>query len=444
MADLDNTQPVDSTEQDEEGKPSLSKTLAAGQQAITQAASTGEPTAPLPVDDQQFYLQRLKELDQNPEFQSSAPPSSRDSLKEAISSANDLYKQNASRNDWLNVAQTIGRAVAQFTAAQQANASGGKFVGSAPMGEAHDYVQDNARALSERNNSVGDAYKDAALNREDYLDADKIKRENYANQHDYLTRGLDVSSKNASLSSSETRADLRARAMAAQEAAREQARDTRQDKSQEQSRAFEADKMSRFEIANKRKQLDDEEKSLTPQVKAGLTLASDQGLKDSLSSKDASKLQQQYGALAGTAGVDLTDAMSKYNNAAPKKDRTVLGIPVGGLLGQTTDDSSPEARKTLLDALGLTDKLERLKQIRAERQAISGAGQPAPSDVQSKSVGSSSSGNSVPAPASVPAPPSTPAADTDRVKVRSKNGVIGTLPRSQLDQALSQGYTEVK
>lgn len=418
------------TIQDNAGK------LDAGAKTIATAATAGSPDAPMPKDDQQFYLQKLQAIDNDPKFQSVAPPSTRDSLREAIQNANELYSSQSNKNDWLQVAQTLGRAVAQFGAAQQASASGNKFVGAAPMGQAIDYQAKNDRAASDRNQAIRDAYKDSELSRQDYLDADRSNKENYAMQHDYLTKGLDVSSKNAALNTSETNANRRADTSEANSRARleQQARiDADREK---QRQVFENDKMQRFETTDRRKRLDDEEKALQPQVTAGLELASDQGLKEALSNKEGDKLQTKFGALAGKANVDLTSAMNKYEELAPKKDRTLLGIPVGGILGQTTDDKTPASRQVLLDALGLTDKLDRLKQIRAERERLSGAGHTPPVNVQSNSGGPATVSS-----VQAPTPPST-TAPTGKVLVKDPQGRAGYIPADQLDSALKQGYTK--
>jgi len=434
MAEFDD---IDNTNLDDEGdseavNPSdLASSIRAGQQAIHKGIASGAPGTPLDERDSKYYLGELEKLANDPRYQSATPSSSRESLRDALAQAKQLYKDQADRNDWYQVAQTLGRAVTQFGAAT-AGLHTGHNMASLDMGPPIDYEQRNQRALGEYKQDVANATLEDRLNRQDELDRQRALDDEYKKRSGALSAGLGAALRGETLESQENRADARNRTLAARQDALEARRAKREDE-----RANKDDLRSR--MLQQRQQLhdlDQEEKTLAGQIQAGRTLANEMGQEEDLGSKDYKKMQEKFGGLAAKADVDLQSAMNDYNKNAPKRNRKVLGIDIPGT--ETVD--TEQARPALYDALGLSDKIKKLQDIRAKKQALIGntSGGPA-SDTTQPSTPSTAS--TQPAPSAPPPSPSTPGG---RVKVRAPNGTVGTIPAEQVQQALSQGYTVVQ
>ena len=138
------------------------------------------------------------------QFPSSAPDSSKQTLQDAIDKANELYQQKSDRNDWLEVAQTLGRAATQYAAARAGQHNRMDLTGI-DMGKPIDYEARTERALKERGLSVGEAEKQAELSRQEAQDKNAAAKENFLQNYDVAKTRLDAALRGAA---GEQRADL--------------------------------------------------------------------------------------------------------------------------------------------------------------------------------------------------------------------------------------------
>lgn len=364
----------------------------------------------------QKNVEALEGIANDPQYAARAPQGSADSLKQAISDAKELYNTKASHNDWLDVAQTLGRAVAQFAGAQHGLQSGnaryGTNMANLDMGKPIDYEARTDRAFREYTQDIKNAEQAQGLERQQYLDDAARKKDEYNRLADAYKEGASVYDNQAKTLAGELAANAR------------QARD-------EKNRQAREDRDLRRMNAQ---DLDRQEKSLADQIRAGQELANNLQSEDDLSGKSADKLKEKYGAVAARAGVDLPSAMQEYQSNAPTRNREILGIGIPGT--STTDTANPKTKQSLFDALGLTDKLEQLKKVQARKQQLrqgggqaqSPAGQPQPQA----------------AAASEQSAPSTTAGPTT-VRVQGPSGEIAEMTQDRAHKYLGrQGYKLLK
>lgn len=253
----------------------------------------------------QAYLDQLKELTEDPAYAPGLPDTSKQSLKDAIDTAKQAYNEKVTRNEWLEVAQNLGRAVAQFGAARAAIAGGSRTnLSNLDMGPGVDYGLRSNRALQEYGQDIKNAQD---LQGQDLLST-KARQEQYGRKEDYLKQGL--------------------RSAEQKEAQEEQFR---------RMQKMEAGRNLREEQAEKKQStkadlqdLSKQEAVLQNQLKAGITAANNSDLINDLGKKSADKLQAQYGKLLGDAGIDIADVQATKpgmlwgTNPDPDKSKQLL------------------------------------------------------------------------------------------------------------------------
>lgn len=361
-----------------------------------------------------YYLNQYEQLANDPKYAAQLPPDTRSSLKQAIADAKSMYDQKTSMNDWMEVAQTLSRAMAQYGAAAQGLRDSGKYgqnMSNVQFGPGIDYEGRNRRALEEYNMGVRGAKDLGDADRQAFLDEQSGRNKEYGEKAGMLKEGITATTQAERIAEQERAANLRYGAS-----------DRRADARQKQA----DDRQSEHERALQYRDLDAQEKSLSKQLQAGQSLANNLQSEDSLSSKDAEKLKVKYGSLAANAGVDLPSSLNDYQKSAPKRQRQFMGMSVPGT--ETTDTESPQNKQSLYDALGLTEKLKQLEDIKRQKQQLT----------HGSSAQGGSQQNEQPAPQSQAAP-----TQSDRVKVRSPDGQVGSVPRAQLNDALAKGYKQV-
>lgn len=89
---------------------------------IRKHATEGDAKRPPLPQESQTLIDRMNQLAANYE---TAPENSKKSLAQAMDKADQLYKDQANRNEWLEVAQMLGRAGAQFAAGMAGQKAGG-------------------------------------------------------------------------------------------------------------------------------------------------------------------------------------------------------------------------------------------------------------------------------------------------------------------------------
>ena len=245
------------------------------------------------------YLDEMRQLAESPEYQKTTPPDTQATLKDAITRAEGLYNERATTNDWLEVAQTLGRAVAQFGAAQHGQQTG-RDMSNLNMGGTIDYGARTDRALRESQNSIRQAGDLADRTRQGWQDEEATKKGNYGQREDYLKSAL----KNA------------------QEVEGDEARFKRQQTldSQRDSRT-----KSQSDLAERKfedSKLASEEVSLAKQLQQARTLANQVINDPEVSKKSRDRIKEKYASSAAAAGIDpevLADI------AEQSKDEGVLG-----------------------------------------------------------------------------------------------------------------------
>lgn len=333
MADIN-----DPNENNKKKEP-LASVVQRGQQKIAEAASSGNPEQPLDSAAAQHYMDQLAQL--NAQYAPTAAPQSKQALSDAIEKANQLYKDQANKNEWLEVAQLLGRAGAQFAGAQAGMSNGGHYgrnMAGLDSGPGIDYGARTERAAKDREHAVRSAQDMSEAERKDIEDENKQKALKFTGAREANEKGLQA-------------------ALREEEIRRQESGD---EKRLGRSLKAEDDRSSREIQRQNLRDLEISEKDTRGKLAAAMTLAGSQDIADDLSSRDASKLQAKYGDMAGKAGIDL-NAVSKEAEQIPETDKSFLGIGYKG--------KDPEAGHKALMAHVQKIKDE-LAQIRARKQNI--------------------------------------------------------------------------
>lgn len=268
----------------------------------------------------------------NPEFQRVMPPDTQMELSDAVRRADEAYKDRANTNDWAEVAQTLGRAITQFGAAQ-AGMRSGRDMSNINFGPGIDYSARTERAFREASQQKKDAQDAAENRRRNWIDEQALKERDFTRQ--------------------ETAAERTARAL--------------REKEQDAMRASELSRtLAREDTSLQRQALRDTYGSLEGEVK-GLSQAI-QGAEGALSSipvlqraiqkagsKDRPKLEMELAEQFRKVGIDPGQAEVIRQNPSNQKS---------GFLGF---GSKPDEEKINTELMSLVKQgVDRLK---AERNA---------------------------------------------------------------------------
>lgn len=330
-----NLNAVPAAPEEDEDLPTVVKR---GQEAITQAAQK-DPHTPLDSKAAQSYLTDLGTLADK--YAPSAPPESQKSLAEAVSKANELYKSQANKNEWLEVAQILGRAGAQYAASQAGMANGGQYgrnMAAIDPGAGIDYNARTDRAARDRTQSVNEAKDIATADRQKYEDSQKAGAHKYEANKDYLHQGLGAALKEEADRVAEKGNSIRAARALRGEDVRDQ-------------RAIRAAKLH---------DLDVEQKEVAGQAEARQALANQMLSEGGMDSKTARKIQSSQPQLAAKAGVDLEAVANQMD-----KQETLLP----GWAGGKTSEDETAGKRTILDSI-LGESKKKLEDIKARRAAL--------------------------------------------------------------------------
>lgn len=301
----------------DEKKKSIKEVLQA-QGLASDIAEGGEPEETPELQSTGFYVQGLKKLSDKAQQSPLVPPETKQSLQDAMNSAKELYQQQANRNDWLEVAQTLGRAVAQFGAAQSGMRSGRDMSGL-NFGPGINYEGRNQRALAEYRQGVDNAKDLAGADKEKYREEATAQERGFNREEDYFKSGLG----------------------AARESEHDKSSNARQNKADKRQAQRESDVDRKLEIADLNKQ----ESSLQKQLRAAQSLAVDLTNED-LSGKSEQKMQEKLGARAGEAGVSMQELR---DIAEASKDKGILGT--GILRGEDKTKKSELLQQKVVDPI---------------------------------------------------------------------------------------------
>lgn len=392
----------------------------------------------------------------NPKFQAEAPPETKQQIEESRQKAYDLYQDRANKAEWGEVAQTIGRALAQYGAAQEGMRSG-QNMGGINFGPGIDFEKridrygkdyerqaaagkDSAEATRQswadkeamRRNSLQEALKPGELelkpaearekdaadtvqqNLKDKSALDKVLAEaGYKSQENEKKYGFEAGENAKDRALKEKIANM----TTSRELKGQSDRDAREAARQD-------DKAEQMETRSLQQVLSQKEKE--QKVAAGLY--SDMIHSGDLGKKSKDKMQATYGKRAGDAGFDLGKVDEIEQSS--QKPRSILGIP----LGQTTDEESYKAK--LRDEL-INKKADEVQQLRQEIAARLAKRKSGGGDTTMRQVSSPSQTQPV-GKQEAPAPQSS---GTVRVQYKGK---LMDIPAARLNDAVRDGAVQVK
>lgn len=324
-------------------------------------------------------------------------------LRQALKEA---YDAKITRNEWLEVGQTLAMAVAQGLAAQSGLSNPGKY------GNNMSGLTFATTDYGKRMDRAGDEYKTELKDLSDRLieeqDTTKFKD---SQDRDILSKRLQASGEALKEESSIRTAEaMQGRADAAARRAEDRAdkrAKTAEDRTDERFR-----QQNNMELA---RQDAKEAQEIAAKAQAKQQLLNAMFNDADLSKKDESKVQAQYGDLAAKAGVPLAQVKAEYDAWKDKQPGAIRSM-----FGAKGTDPQV-AVKSIAQAIGLGEDLAKIQELkRSARARLESAG--------------------LPQPAGQPAQTSV---QSDKVQVKFK-GKILSIPRSDLDKALADGAELVR
>ncbi len=262
-------------------------------------ANTGNPDDPMDRRKSEQILREMTALSNNKELMRGSPPDTRQSLDEALEKARELYQQQATKNEWLELAQILSRAVVQFGAASV----GGEKTDMTNINAGVPTVDYNARtsrAFGEYQDTLKQAYNRDDRDRQQWKDHSDERKEEYGKQWDVLEKKLQT------------------------------ARDEENDRERKRTGT---DQDKKLELA----ELNRQESEVLKQLKSRQSLINMFKSEPDLSPKSQKRLEEKYSAVAANAGIDIGELRAEVE--ATDKDRTLSSIR-----GKAED---PEARANI-------------------------------------------------------------------------------------------------
>ncbi len=387
-------------------------------------------------------IQDYRNLANDPQYQTQVPSSTRESLKKALDKAEQLYDQKTNRNDWLEVAQTVGNALSQFGAANS---------GAGPInpGPGINYQARNERAGQEYGRAVAKEKDLNQADRQQFEDKYKYNKDQFGNQESVLKTELSVADK--------AEADKRARDLAQikadQQDKADAARDNRTDKqlrtqeniarnrddasikreemrqrlreqNEERKNSKTSDIQSKKERDAELKDIQAQEKSLSNQLNQAIGISNDLISSPDVSKKNREKVRSKLGERSGKAGVDLTAAQDYLES----EDAPRTG---GGIFSSGKIDAS-KAKPVVEEKLGITNMRAALDELKARKKALMDQKSVAPVSGTTTSTSTVSKKSTT-----------KPVAPAGNVKVNYKGQVL-EIPQADVAAAVKDGAVVIK
>lgn len=352
----------------------------------------------------QAKLDELEKL--SSAYEEKAPPDQTASLNEAISQARNNYQDEKQRNEWLEVAQTLARTVAQYGAAKS-GLNSGRDMSNLNMGQAIDYGARTDRAQKQFGSEAGIAKDAAASSRQAFLDKANAAEGTYKAKSGSLQFQAKELGDRESDAAKSGRSAYEFSVRENNENNREKARSSREDLQRQ-----------KMEVDENNKEI----KDATAKAKAKQDLISSIMQEEDISSpKGREKAQLKYSRLAGEAGIDLTEVMAKLQEAEDKQPGFF------SRMGGAKETPKQDISQGLLGHLGLSQDIEKIRALRERnKQLIQGQG----GQAAQAPVGSDTT------------PPLAPPAT---VKIKGPSGEIAEMTKEKAQKYLGKpGYSEVK
>jgi len=331
-------------------------------------------------------LDEMSTMAESEEYKRSAPPETQGQLTSAIQAAKELYQQEATKNDWLDVAQTLAGAVAQLGAAQQA---GDKYTSRPVISANTDWAGRTARAQRDYLESVRQAEQSAESTRRGWQDTEAMKKADYAQQYQPLSERL----RNAQQIESDASREAR-------EAAREGKREAKeQERSDLQERKFQDQDLAK------------QEQEIKKQETAALTIANQLVNDPDMKNADRAKIQAKYGAVAAQAGID-PQVLADIGEQA--KDQGLLGM---GIFRK----EDKEKKAQLIQEQVLTPIRTQLDAIRQKRESLRRVGNPTAAGQEAQ------------------APVQSQQKAPQTVRIQAPDGTIAEVPAEKAQKYIAKG-----
>lgn len=117
--------------------------------SLVSKAQAGQEVDP---DTAKAAMDQMHQTSMDDSYQSNASPESKQSLADAIAKAHELYNNKVNTNEWLDVAQMLGRAGAQYAAGREGVRNGRDM--ALQMQPPTDFEKRNERAEQEYGNTI--------------------------------------------------------------------------------------------------------------------------------------------------------------------------------------------------------------------------------------------------------------------------------------------------
>lgn len=391
--------------------PSLHEQVSQNKQKLDQASSMIGKLATNP-EEKPDPAQLMQALDGLRNIQ--LPPTQdntdlMEKLQQAKQEARDLYSQNANRNAWVSLAQTIGNSMVDIAAANEGLKKGvdlshvtgkGQFDAEKANQMAYDRYKDQvSQALTDYSLSDSDRQKKLKQAEFEYNAQLRNQQDQFGVSKDIYNQQYQTYREGSRDTTNFNRALLRDQIQANKE----------------------TDKDKRQETRESDKSLQEQIKTGQDQLNAANSLAAAYTKYDDLPKKEQARVDTMAIQLAGKANVDS----SKIDDI---RERSKEGTGVGGFF-QSED---PKKKSQLFEQEILAPLRQHLDDLRAKRTSLGTSSQQPGQPTQST-------------PAQAQQAPTAPAAgQVGRVRVKSPTGQVGSIPQDQLQQALQQGYVQVQ
>lgn len=373
------------------------QTVAPASPSTSQKAYLAQPPSDSEV---RSVLQQIQSLKRNV-----VTPADQSQINRAEADARQLYHDQANRSQWMGVAEKLGNA---FIKLGQAGAAIHHNVDVSQMKDlpTNDWEKQIDRYAQDYSTDLGALEKRRQNERQAVQDQNAIN----ANQYEDQLKGLDRTAGFEQYKYGQESSDYR-------RMLQDEARDRRQMEMEKYKTSTLGTKQGQLEDKQLRNmQAGDLQKQLTQaqdEQKNAVTAANLLSQQDDISPKSVQKLETTTPGILGRAGI-TPEQLQDINNRAQKK----------GILWDSTD---PDTKNKLIQQEVLAPRQAKIDSLRAALQHLYGThGQP-------------------PAPASTgTTAPTAEAGQTGMIRVISPNGQTGSIPISQLQQALASGYKQVQ
>lgn len=330
---------------------SLSASLAGAEKTVDSIRTKGR--APVQRSEADNIIKQLEGVDKAYQDNLNAPSFDRTKLEDALNRARELRDTQTTRNDWLEVAQTLAKAVAQYGAAQSGMANEGRYGrdnSGINFGPGVNYEARNQRAGREYEQTAREQADLVNLDRQKDKDINAVEKDKYGADRTRLEDALRVARDREKQASEESIYQLR-----------EQRADAK-------ARGADDKLLLRENLKDTQKNIEDlqaKDKNLRNAV--GVVMRED------LNSKSDEAARAKLDSLAANAGI-TSDELLRATNEANKEKPGFLSRTFSST--EELDKNKEKRAKSVYDALGTETRAKLDALIEKKKQLLRGASEP--------------------------------------------------------------------